>query len=881
MRKRDVAKYLLAVVVLVASLSFGMAQPVLAEAHNINLSPSSVTLTEGASQVIDVSLPEPLISPNGPGWLYLELSSSNPTRANVSTPELYFEMNSWTEHQTFTITATDDMVVNGDTTVNINYSYVTESEYYGDYTGSLAVTVLDNDHAPTITAPTPGQNIPAGSLMVTGTAAANQEIGVKIDGISVGKTTADSSGNWHLLVPHVSAGSHSITAQSQTSHHYAYMANAYTNSIDVIDIDNRTYVHEITGAVSVGATYNTAKNIVYSASNADGNCRILGYDPLTYEVVANITPQVACNAISMALSPDGNTAWLLYRDTDTGTIFSIMEADLNTGTSVNEQDLSEITGVYPSGIAITQDQSEFWIRTSNGIIVYDTSDCSWVDTIGFDDPGNAYSHNIVFNQAGTKAYTSTGANGNVGGLMGLLDSGASSWINNSYYQGDIELDGYGGGGLLGTVDAYTIEVDNSYTSGSITNLNDGSDDTPWTGAFIGYLNTGWLFNNFSAMEVLVDALQPYAGNGFIGTVDPDLLAGLNNYYNSDSGAGHCLYGAGDYYDNDERCQPISLEEFPGIWTANHDDAPLDSWSFGNIWHVRIADYPSLSPVQDPEVQCEAVTPTTTTLHVACSFLTVDGLLYGPTTWEMRYRPLAGGDWQSVSLPPYTYFDQTLTGLQPDTEYRIEFRHTDDRGVGEWLHIDAQTLGSGGSTVTSSSPGGAGSAAKKKIVAVNDATGQTEEITGPEQKIMLNDFPEFINGTGKTLDGKVGQVIYFMVGDEEHSATIKEIGLDYVIITLASTPYDIKLYVGQSSAYDVTGDGHADVNITLNSITNGLANLTFRQVKDRATQPVTSNQTAVGRTINSLFWIFATTGLLILIVILLLSKRSSDNSRQKT
>jgi YVTN family beta-propeller protein len=406
MSKWGVGKHIFGVALLVASLTLGAVQPVLAVTPKLNLDPSSVALTEGGSQEIDVSLPEPIIGNPDPGWLFIELTPDNPSRLSLDTRSMYYASPSdWTDHKTLTVSAYDDMVVNGDVAATISYTISSNSEYYDGYTGTLSVTIHDNDQPPAITAPVSGQNIPAGSLMVTGTSAANQQIAVKIDGVDSGTTMSDGSGNWSLLVPKVTDGNHSITAQSQASQHYAYMANQYTNAIDVVNVDNHSYVGAINDANSVGATYNKQKGIVYSASDADGNCRILGYDPLTYEVVANITPGIACYAISIALGPGGNTAWLLYGDGGGGGTFAMMEADLTTNTGVNQQPLAALTNLYPSGVAILPDGSQFWVRTIDGIEIFNASDHTHVDFLPLGAGGTGYRHNIVFNSTGTTAYT--------------------------------------------------------------------------------------------------------------------------------------------------------------------------------------------------------------------------------------------------------------------------------------------------------------------------------------------------------------------------------------------------------------------------------------------------------------------------------------------
>jgi hypothetical protein len=97
-------------------------------------------------------------------------------------------------------------------------------------------------------------------------------------------------------------------------------------------------------------------------------------------------------------------------------------------------------------------------------------------------------------------------------------------------------------------------------------------------------------------------------------------------------------------------------------------------------------------------------------------------------------------------------------------------------------------------------------------------------------ILLNDFPTFLDGTGKAIaDLNLGQVIYFYVNNERHSATVKEIQASYVVLTLESTPFDLKLNIGETKSADVTGDGVDDIRITFNAVTNGKAEMTFAQL----------------------------------------------------
>lgn len=151
----------------------------------------------------------------------------------------------------------------------------------------------------------------------------------------------------------------------------------------------------------------------------------------------------------------------------------------------------------------------------------------------------------------------------------------------------------------------------------------------------------------------------------------------------------------------------------------------------------------------------------------------------------------------------------------------------------------------------------------------------------EVKILLNDFEEYLNGIGKeVLSLTVGQVVYFIHEDEEHSATVKEIGTGYVVIIVASTPQEVRLDVGATKEIDVNEDGTNDVRITLNSITDGKADLLFVQLSEPTTSvtpPVTSvvpekNTSSKG---NSLGWWLFIVGVLLFFIVLFKKRKRHE------
>ncbi|HSX14993.1 MAG TPA: hypothetical protein VLE72_03785 [Candidatus Saccharimonadales bacterium] len=150
-----------------------------------------------------------------------------------------------------------------------------------------------------------------------------------------------------------------------------------------------------------------------------------------------------------------------------------------------------------------------------------------------------------------------------------------------------------------------------------------------------------------------------------------------------------------------------------------------------------------------------------------------------------------------------------------------------------------------------------------------------------EAILLNDFQDFFQPGGKTFDLVVNQVVYFDVaglnGTERHSITINEIGPDYVVFTIASTPIQDRLYVGQSKQYDVTSDNKDDIKIALNSITDGKANMTFFALNQSVSNP--SQNQAAPQASSSLWWLWLSLSILAivaaLVVFFILWKRRKD------
>ena len=94
--------------------------------------------------------------------------------------------------------------------------------------------------APVIGSPTTGSNTSA-TPTVSGTGAAGYAISVRADGVSVGTTTVDSSGNWSLVTSVLTAGAHTLVAR-QTSPDTSTLDSASV-SITVLSFAAQTLVY--------------------------------------------------------------------------------------------------------------------------------------------------------------------------------------------------------------------------------------------------------------------------------------------------------------------------------------------------------------------------------------------------------------------------------------------------------------------------------------------------------------------------------------------------------------------------------------------------------------------------------------------------------------
>lgn len=152
----------------------------------------------------------------------------------------------------------------------------------------------------------------------------------------------------------------------------------------------------------------------------------------------------------------------------------------------------------------------------------------------------------------------------------------------------------------------------------------------------------------------------------------------------------------------------------------------------------------------------------------------------------------------------------------------------------------------GSDTSTATPANSRSVASQPTTNEYDETVATEaDMAGSPplaEEIVLNNFTEYTDGSGKELALRAGQVVYFYVDGQRHSATVKEIHDDYVIVTIASTPTDIRVPLHKSTGFDVNNDGKDDIILALQNVQLDKASIQFKLPTTAAAQagPATPN-----------------------------------------
>lgn len=400
---------------------------------------------------------------------------------------------------------------------------------------------------------------------------------------------------------------------------------------------------------------------------------------------------------------------------------------------------------------------------------------------------------------------------------GLIGESVGDTISDSYARGDSSTPNvYYAGGLIGAMDTSTLE--RVYSSGVVHGYG-------IIGGLVGYnVGASVITDSFSASYVLPhgDSWDMRANNGLVGIDYANEITYSNDFFNSINANPNCTRDNSFNIITSDDCTGINLQ-FNETMFKTSTDSPINNWDLGGIWHLNAADFPTLSPIQAPQILCEQATVTDTTIHVHCASFP-DG--WGATTWQMQYKKTASATWGEVTLSDPSEAQATITGLTPGTDYQVRFRFTNDWGTGQWGRIDATTTGT--APIESITP-----PATPPVLAAAQATAASsmiDQISADSSTIRLNDYTDFTNGNGHQVTLNVGQIIYFYVNGERHSATVKEIGNTYVILTIASDPFDVRLSVGEAKDVSIKRNGTNDISVQLIRIQDGQVTLKFSRIK---------------------------------------------------
>lgn len=101
-------------------------------------------------------------------------------------------------------------------------------------------------------------------------------------------------------------------------------------------------------------------------------------------------------------------------------------------------------------------------------------------------------------------------------------------------------------------------------------------------------------------------------------------------------------------------------------------------------------------------------------------------------------------------------------------------------------------------------------------------------------LVLNNFNDYETDDGKLLVLRVEQMVFFYLGKEDtsvewHGTIVANIGEDYVVLVIASSPIYAVLHAGDKNQYDVNGDGINDIEIKLLDVFDGTVYLSLKQL----------------------------------------------------
>src|SRR3989338_977613 len=223
---------------------------------------------------------------------------------------------------------------------------------------------------------------------------------------------------------------------------------------------------------------------------------------------------------------------------------------------------------------------------------------------------------------------------------------------------------------------------------------------------------------------------------------------------------------------------------------------------------------------------------------------------------------------SVSAGSYT--DTNAEGV-----YTV--RCTSDDFAGNSVTLEKTFTVAGGGVSGGSSGGGGGSYSAPGPIVKKSLMRGAAELEETPVSIESSEAWD-IEGSVQYAAATPGEVYSFsfvhLASDtgvaEDHSIVISNVDEEAGTVTLIieSDPQEITLSIGESKEVDLDSDGVTDLLVTLNGITDGLADVTFAKLGDWIEPKEVLSSTVEGRTIDTWVWIASGVVVLLLVVLLL-------------
>lgn len=279
-----------------------------------------------------------------------------------------------------------------------------------------------------ITSPTSGSSINGTSFTITGTATAGRNVVVKVNGISVGSTVSDGSGNWSVNVTGQSVGAKSIeaTASGQT---------LYTNvaSPSALSAAHMSKINTVTNTqaasfstISSGLPFlvwkpNSTFTKAYGTAPYLSSPNVWVID-LVNETVSNFTMAgVNPRAASIAFSGDDSKVYIADNENAVEHVYNTTtNAEIGSGITVGTVGVS-----HPHGTIHRPNHDEIW-ETNGGdgeISVINTN----TDTVIHTYSGFVSPNSTAFSPDGAVLYSSNSTgidliNADTGAIIDTISS---------------------------------------------------------------------------------------------------------------------------------------------------------------------------------------------------------------------------------------------------------------------------------------------------------------------------------------------------------------------------------------------------------------------------------------------------------------------------